>query len=114
MSLPYSSAIPPDFEPPVSIPDVFTYSIRGHPYCIPFHPPGTQVVGVSPSTGNRETKKNNKSTKQTRMFYKWVKDNNITETGHRNILPWGLTVEEFLIIVIWMQYEKRDQGKKRK
>jgi hypothetical protein len=107
--------IPANFEPPVNIPDVFIYSIRSQPTCIEFESPDRKFRpdSTTPSTSST-SKKENKGTRRTRLFYKWVTQNNITPAHHRHILPSGASVEEFCMHNIFSSYQKRDFCKRRK
>jgi hypothetical protein len=105
----FACGIPANFEPPVNIPDIFIYSIRCQPTCIEFESPEKKF---RPEI--RENKKENKGTRRTRSFYKWVTQNNITPAHHRLILPYGASVEEFCIHTIYSSYTKRDFFKRKK
>lgn len=114
-----TTAIPETFSPPIFVPKTFTYSIRAPPSCVVFDYPekpynlSTKTEGISQGIRREGHKKENKKTKRTRTFYRWVTQNNITETGHDLILPWGLSVEEFALQQLHEAYEKRDFVKRR-
>jgi hypothetical protein len=107
-----SLAIPDSQPPPIFIPTEFVYSIRATPACVVFDYPDHHYEGGN-GPAPRESRRENKKTKRTRTFYRWVTQNKITEAGHDLILPWGLSVEEFALIQLHEAYEKRDFVKKK-
>lgn len=110
-----SLAIPDSQPPPIFIPTEFTYSIRATPACVPFDYGDNQYdSGLGLTQGSREHKRENKKTKRTRNFYRWVSQNHITEADHELILPCGLSVDEFALIQLREAYEKRDFVTKKK
>lgn len=110
MSTSYHQAISDDFDPPISIPNIFKYSIRDQPTCIPFDAPETKYPTTA-SVGHVIPK--SAKTKTNRRVYKWISENNITPEFHEHILWSGQSLEEFAIDSLEAAYKKRDLNNKK-
>ena len=100
--------MPDNFNPPVTIPDVFEYNIRCAPTCIPF-----ESEKIEKDIKDKPSKQNGKN-KESRKFFNFIAHHNITEKGHKLILPTGGSIEEFSINYLYEQYKKRGLGTKTK